>query len=142
MTNLDVASEEQHCPFSKPLFGKCCECPYAEFYDQRTRRVNCTCLVEFRPRCLKLDEMLLGVSQTLPGMENTGDGPSFSQLMKSRCGGMRGIKRVILGDIDEPVIVPDVISLIEKKFGNVSAFPYAEISEDILSFSIRRRKNV
>ncbi|MDH5218045.1 MAG: hypothetical protein OEX19_10135 [Gammaproteobacteria bacterium] len=86
--------------------------------------------------------MLLGVSQALPGMENAGDGPSFSQLMKSRCGGMRGIKRVIQGGVDEPVIVADVVDLIENQFGNISAFPYAEISEDILSFSIRKRKDV
>lgn len=142
MTNQVVASEEQHCPFSKPLFGKCCECPHAEFYDQRTRRVNCTRLEEFRPRCLKFDEFLLGVSHALPGMENSDDGPSFSQLMKSRCGGMRGIKRVIQGGVDDTVVVPDIIDLIKKQYGNISAFPYAEISEDILSFNIRKRKPV
>jgi len=140
MTSQDVATEEQHCPFSKPLFGKCCECPYAEFHDQRTRRVNCTRVDDVRVQCLKLDEMLLGVSRSLPGMESAEDLPSFSQLMKSRCGGMGGIKRVIQGDAEGLLVVPDVIGLMEKQFGNISDFPYAEISEDILSFNIRKRK--
>ena len=132
---------EQHCPFSKPLFGRCCQCPHAEFADQRTRRVNCTQKEAYLLRCLTLDEMLLGVSYALPGMESLSDEPSFSQLMKSRCGGMSGIKRVLDGVIEEAVVVPDLVAAIENRFGRIEAFPFGEISSDILSFATRRKKS-
>ena len=54
---------------------------------------------------------------------------------------MLGIRRVLDETSDGPIVVPDLISAIEKCWGGISQFPYTEISEDILSFTTRNRRS-
>ena len=77
---------------------------------------------------------VLGITQASTELTHT-------QLMKIRCGGLRGMSRE-LGH--EPQAVPAVRVIYDQviaEYGDIDHFPFDRILKDIQSFSHRKQKN-
>ena len=128
------------CPFSKPLSGDWCTCPYAILVEQRAGKMVCGREQEFLASCAELSETFKAKSRFVLGVSDDAE-LTHAQLMKVRIGGLLGMQRVLTGSTDMLPAVRDVIDGVEARYGSVDDFPFDEIVRDIRAFSHREKKH-
>jgi hypothetical protein len=127
------------CPFSKPIIGQWCRCAHARLADRCSGKMWCTAGHSAYEGCSELFGLLKDNARFLLG-QATGDSQlTHAQLMKVRCGGLRGMQRVLSPDSDGAPAVLDIIDRSRSAYGTLADFPYREIMPDIQRFSHRRK---
>jgi len=132
-------NDEALCPFSKPILGNWCQCPHARTLDRCAGKMVCSRADDYLASCTGLVDTLRRNSRFVLGIPDGMAQLTHAQLMKIRCGGLRGMQRVLEPDADGVPEVREMIRLAEQAYGDVAAFPYVEIVGDIRAFSHRRR---
>lgn len=133
-----MKNNHELCPFSKPILGKWCQCNYAKLADRCSGKMTCTRLDDLQSSCLELVDAFKGSARFILGVNNDNKELTHAQIMKIRCGGLLGIKRVFNIDSTQPVDVRDVIDKVIKEHGSIESFPYSEIVQDIKNFKHRK----
>jgi len=126
------------CPFSKPILGRWCQCEHSKLADRCSGKLSCTRKDDLKESCLELDEAFKINTRFILGVIDSDTELTHAQLMKIRCGGLLGMKKVLKLDNDELVNVRTVISNIESLYGKIDDFPYSEIVKDIKLFKHRK----
>lgn len=126
------------CPFSKPILGKWCSCPHAKLADRCSGKMSCTRMDDLKASCDELDQAFKTNMRFILGVINESDELTHAQLMKIRCGGLLGMKRVLDINTDEPVSVREVIDKTIKEYADIKNFPYNKIVQDIKNFKHRK----
>ena len=127
------------CPFSKPIIGNWCQCPYASLADRCSGKMFCARAADYQESCAALVEMLKEKSRFVLGLgQDVGD-LTHAQLMKIRCGGLLGMQRVLKMETGAPPAVREVLAAAESQYGDVSSFPFSEIVRDIKAFRHRKK---
>lgn len=133
-------SNEKLCPFSKPLIGQWCRCPYARLADRCSGKMTCSREADYLESCQGLVEVIKKHSQFILGISDTHAELTHTQLMKIRCGGLQGMSRELGADQAEAPLVRAVIDQATAEYGNLNDFPFNKILKDIQSFSHRKQK--
>ena len=126
------------CPFSKPVLGKWCSCPYAKLADRCSGKMSCTRVDDLKASCHVLDDAFKINTRFILGMIDEEEELTHAQLMKIRCGGLIGMQRVLGFDPEQPVNVREVIDKTISNYGEIENFPYNEIVQDIKNFKHRK----
>lgn len=132
-------SDENICPFSKPLIGKWCECPYAILSERCTGKMKCTREEELRESCVRLVAVLRENSRFVLAITDGDLELTHAQLMKLRCGGLSGMKRVLNFANEGLPAIREIIAKTELVYGDLEKFPFSEIMRDIKEFSHRKK---
>ena len=130
------------CPFSKPILGNWCQCRHAVAADRCAGKMYCTADSAARASCHALVDMLREKGRFVLGVDAASGLITHAQLMKLRCGGLRGMQRVLKNtpaDSSAPPAVLELIALAEHCYGQLADFPFSEIVRDINAFSHRKR---
>jgi hypothetical protein len=130
--------DEMLCPFSKPIIGNWCRCPHARLAERCSGKMDCTRPQDYLDSCQALVELLRERSRFVLRLGENDSEMTHAQLMKIRCGGLLGMRRV-LGLGSEPPAVREVIDAANWRYGAVEAFPFSEVVADIQAFRHRRR---
>ena len=128
------------CPFSKPIVGHWAQCPYARSAERCSGKMECTRFDAYHDSCMALVGVFKEMSRFVLGLSNSETELTHTQLMKIRCGGLKGMQRVLDLGIGEPPVVRDVIAGAEAEYGDVDSFPFNEIVRDINAFSHRKKR--
>lgn len=138
MNNPDI-NDKDLCPFSKPILGDWCQCPHAQIMDRCSGKMSCTSRKNLQKDCLRLVELLRNNASFVLGISGMQDQLTHNQYMKIKCGGIQGMQRVLEGKHarDLPMIT-EIITDVRDLYGTLEQFPYAEIVDDIRSFSHRK----
>lgn len=91
------------------------------------------------PGCMELVSIFKEKSRFVLGLSQHQDTLTHMQLMKIRCGGLRGMQRILSGDD----AIPDVLEVIKattERYAGIANFPFNEIVRDIKEFSHRNKK--
>jgi len=128
------------CPFSKPIIGRWCRCPFAKLSDRCAGKMVCIRAGECLPGCTHLLDVLKDRSRFILHSHNEDAQLTHAQLMKIRCGGLQGMQRVLELPDDKPPAVLEVIEAANARYGDVDRFPFNEIVQDIQAFSHRRKR--
>ena len=128
------------CPFSKPLVGGWCQCPYARAAERCSGKMECTRVENYHASCVALVDAFKENSRFVLGISNSAAELTHTQLMKIRCGGLKGMRRVLNLESDEPPVVRDVIAAAATMHGSIDSFPFNEIVRDIKTFQHRNKK--
>lgn len=126
------------CPFSKPILGKWCSCPHAKLADRCSGKMSCTRQDDLKASCHELDQAFKTNTRFILGMVNDNDELTHAQLMKIRCGGLSGMKRVLGINTGYAVNICEVIELTRTNYKAIENFPYNEIVQDIKIFRHRK----
>ena len=126
------------CPFSKPIIGEWCYCPYAKLTELCSGKMACTRAGDLYSSCLELNNAFKTNSRFILGVMDNEHELTHAQLMKIRCGGLLGMQRVLNIDCDKIVNIRNVIECVTTKYGSVNDFPYDEIVQDIKQFKYRK----
>lgn len=133
-------NDEKLCPFSKPLIGQWCRCPHARLTDRCSGKMTCCRETDFLESCQGLVAILQKQSQFILGTSQAHAELTHTQLMKIRCGGLRGMSRELGCDQAEAPLVRAVIDQAIADYGHINNFPFETIIQDIQSFSHRKQK--
>lgn len=125
------------CPFSKPILGKWCSCPYARITELCSGKMICTRAEDLQAACLKLDNLFRLNTRFILGTKSEADELTHAKLMKIRCGSLLGMQRVLTMDTLQVANIRDVIDKTREKYGSLDRFPYNEIVQDIKQFRHR-----
>lgn len=90
--------------------------------------------------CYQLVDLFREKSRFVLGIADQDDDLTHMQLMKIRCGGLKGMQRIMSATPG----IPDVLQTIEmarQRYTELEAFPFNEIVRDIQEFSHRKRKH-
>ncbi|VAW92142.1 hypothetical protein MNBD_GAMMA22-2373 [hydrothermal vent metagenome] len=128
------------CPFSKPVIGGWCECPYASLMERCTGKIACHRDDKFFLSCSNLANSLKNNSSFILGLNNSETLLTHAQSMKIRCGGMLGMQRVMNIEINSPPVIPNIIAVAELLYNDACNFPFNEIVQDIKSFNHRKKR--
>lgn len=132
-------SQQVICPFSKPIIGGWCQCEFANLEERCSGKMGCKKGTENLQQCYHLVDLLKEKSRFVLGLSDAQTELTHAQLMKIRCGGLRGMQRVL--GFDDPVAdIPWVLEQSIRKYASLEEFPYSEIMPDITGFSHRQRK--
>lgn len=126
------------CPFSKAILGKWCYCPHAKLAERCSGKMSCTRADDLKQSCHELDQAFKTNTRFILGVVNENDELTHAQLMKIRCGGLAGMKRVLGIDAAQALNVRDVIDKLTIGYGSIENFPYNEIVQDIKNFKHRK----
>lgn len=126
------------CPFSKPIIGKWCRCQYAILSDRCAGKMHCYQPESHLPVCQQLVTLLENNSRFILGVTDQDEPLTHQQYMKIKCGGIRGMHRVLQQNHEELPTITDITDHIIKHYGSLSDFPYSEIVRDIATFSHRK----
>lgn len=129
-------SENILCPFSKPIIGNWCHCQYANLEERCSGKMSCKQPADFLESCYELVNTLKDNSRFVLGLHDDHALLTHAQLMKIRCGGLKGMQRVLHCDDAIPE-VRNVIDVATARFGTIREFPFTEIMPDIKQFSHR-----
>jgi hypothetical protein len=132
-----MKNSSELCPFSKPILGKWCVCPYAKIAELCSGKMTCTRAGDLQQSCLELDSKIKVNTRFILGMKSDADELTHAKLMKIRCGSLLGMQRVLAMDTLQPVNIRNVIDKITNEYGSLDAFPYNEIVQDIQHFKHR-----
>lgn len=135
-----MMSDDSLCPFSKPIIGGWCQCPYAGLAERCSGKMSCAEPQAQRPHCVELVDQLRRRSRFVLGLSDRSDLLTHAQLMKIRCGGLLGMQRMLQ---PEAAQTPSVVALIDaarRVYGDLGAFPFSDIVPDMQAFSHRKRK--
>lgn len=132
-----IKSKLKLCPFSKPLAGDWCTCPYAILVEQRAGKMACGREDEFLDSCTELSEVFKDKSRFVLGVSDESE-LTHAQLMKVRIGGLLGMQRVLTGETETLPAVREVIDGVVERYGSVDRFPFNEIVRDIRAFKHRK----
>ena len=127
------------CPFSKPIIGNWCQCEFSNMDERCAGKMTCLQADERISGCYELVELFKEQSRFILGLSSNENELTHMQLMKIRCGGLRGMQRVLSG-LDEIPDVPGVMKRAEERYGVISKFPFNEIVRDIKSFTHRNKR--
>ena len=127
------------CPFSKPIIGNWCQCPYASLADRCSGKMFCTHAADFQESCDALVEILKEKSRFVLGLGRDNSELTHAQLMKIRCGGLLGMQRVLKMETGAPPAVREVLAAAESQYDDVSRFPFSDIVRDIKAFRHRKK---
>ena len=135
---------ERFCAFEKSILTNRCDCSRAERFCIAEREgVHCTA-EEGQQRCLLALKLLREQAHfALRTHEDKATLP-HGKAMRIQVGGMRGIQALIEPDATDPDAVPDVytlLSLAERRYGNLHALPYSTIMPHIASYRGRPRRS-
>jgi hypothetical protein len=128
-------THEVLCPFAKAIWGRCCQCEQAQLVDQRTRHVRCNASQSLLENCNELDGMFKDMAYNLKD-EDIGETLTYSQLMKVRCGGFRGMQRLLGSDSES---ISDLVSEMLTEYNRVTNFPFDQMIDDMNQFQLRKR---
>lgn len=132
-------TDKDLCPFSKPILGDWCECPHAQVMDRCSGKMNCTSRSGHRTQCLRLVELLRSNARFVLGITETTSLLTHGQYMKIKCGGIQGMQRVLeANDTRSVPMVTEIINDTRDLYGSLEEFPFAEIMQDIKTFSHRK----
>ncbi len=136
-------SKDLLCPFSKPILGNFCQCRHALAVDRCAGKMSCGGDADALAACHRLVAILKERGRFLVGSATTDGMFTHAQLMKLRCGALRGMQRILApaaeGERADPPVILELIALAERRFGSLEGFPYSDIAPDIAAFSHRRR---
>ena len=93
---------------------------------------------DLKSSCHELDVAFKNNTRFILGLSNDNDELTHAQLMKIRCGGLAGMRRVLGIDTNELVNVRDVIDITVNEYGDIDNFAYNEIVQDIKNFKHRK----
>ena len=133
-----MRNEFELCPFSKPILGRWCQCEHAKLADRCSGKMSCTRFGDLKDSCQKLDEAFKKNTRFILGVKDEDANLTHAHLMKIRCGGILGMRRVLNISTEGSVNVRDVINEIVDKYEDVELFPYNEIVQDIKNFKHRK----
>lgn len=128
------------CPFSKPVIGNWCQCKYANLDERCAGKMTCLKSEVYLEGCYQLVDLFREKSRFVLGIADQDDDLTHMQLMKIRCGGLKGMQRIMSATPG----IPDVLQTIEmarQRYTELEAFPFNEIVRDIQEFSHRKRKH-
>ena len=131
-------NKQKLCPFSKPLAGDWCACPYAILVEQRAGKMVCGREDEYLDSCTELSEVFKDKSRFVLGVGDDTE-LTHAQLMKVRIGGLLGMQRVLTGETELLPAVREIIDGVVSRYGSVAHFPFNEIVRDIRAFSHRKK---
>ena len=129
--------DSELCPFSKPILGKWCSCPYARIAELCSGKMSCTRADDLQETCLELDNAFRVNTRFILGTKSDAEELTHAKLMKIRCGSLLGMQRVLAMDEQQVVSIRDVIDKTIATFGSLDEFPYNEIVQDIKQFKHR-----
>ena len=128
-------NNKELCPFSKPILGKWCQCEHAKLTDRCSGKMICTRSQDLQQYCNQLDDAFKINTRFILGVNN--DILTHAQLMKIRCGGLLGMKRVLNLENNSLVDIREVINVAIKSFNEIEQFPFSDIIQDIKKFKHR-----
>ncbi len=131
--------QDRLCPFSKPIIGNWCQCPHARMMDRCSGKMWCAEADKELDRCSYLVDLLRDNSRFVLALSDQEEELTHTQLMKIRCGGLKGMQRFLGQGNDEPPAVLEIRDQIVQRYGDLSAFPFHEIMPDIKGFSHRKK---
>ena len=131
--------ESPLCPFSKPLIGRYCQCPYAVLAERCSGKMVCSHDAQLRAGCEELVDLFKQKAHFVLGLSSIDAELTHAQSMKIRCGGLLGMQRVLAMDASKPPLVREVMDRAQMQYGSLSGFPYTEIMPDIQTFNHRRK---
>lgn len=137
-----IKSIENLCPFSKPLMGQWCQCPYARLIDRCSGKMSCSGGENLYDSCNHLAKLLKQKSRFILGLNSAKTELTHAHSVKIRCGGLLGMQRHLEITVGQAPLIRDVINAAEARYGRIDDFPYDKIIQDINNFSHRnsRRK--
>jgi len=133
-------NETRLCPFSKPLIGQWCQCAYASLAERCSGKMVCSQSERYLDSCSRLVDLFRDNARFVLGLGEHENQLTHTQLMKIRCGGLRGMQRIMQLSTQAAPVVRDVIEAAEQQYGSIAAFPFNEIVQDIRVFSHRNKK--
>ncbi len=128
------------CPFSKPIIGNWCQCKHANLDERCAGKMTCLKADLYLAGCYQLVDLFKEKSRFVLGIAHRDDELTHMQLMKIRCGGLKGMQRIMSDTTD----IPDVLQTMEmarQRYGELNTFPFNEIVRDIQEFTHRKRKH-
>ena len=131
-------SDETLCPFSKPIIGQWCQCPYAILAERCSGKMVCSRANDLLASCRQLSTLLHQRSLFVLGLKPSVEELTHAQSLKVRCGGLLGMQRVLQLNEERPN-VPELISQAESRYASLDEFPYSEIVPDMRDFSHRAK---
>jgi len=132
-------SDLQICPFSKPIIGGWCQCEHANLAERCSGKMGCKKGTENLQQCYQLVDLLKLKSRFVLGLDDQNRQLTHAQAMKIRCGGIRGMQRV-LGFDDSVADIPWVIERTKACYTSLSNFPFSDIMPDIKAFNHRLKR--
>lgn len=126
------------CPFSKAILGKWCQCQHSKLADKCSGKMTCTRLDDLKHSCLELDNAFKSNSRFILGVTNNNAELTHANLMKIRCGGLLGMRRVLNIDNEGSVDIRNVIDRISSQYAGIEHFPFNDIVQDIKLFKHRK----
>ena len=127
------------CPFSKPIIGNWCQCQHANLAERCAGKMVCKQADKYLTECRSLVEIFKEKSRFVLGINQQQNELTHMQLMKIRCGGLRGMQRVLSNNSNIPNVL-DIMRISTEHYGSVNEFPFNEIIRDIKAFSHRKKK--
>jgi len=127
------------CPFSKPIIGNWCSCKHANLDERCAGKMTCLEAEQFMPGCRNLVDIFKENSRFVLGIGQHDDELTHMQLMKIRCGGLRGMQRLLSGNNNTPEVL-DIIALAKTRYSDIENFPFNEIVRDIKDFCHRKKR--
>lgn len=132
-------SDSLICPFSKPIIGGWCQCEHANLAERCSGKMGCKKGAENLQQCQQMVDLLKVKSRFVLGLGDEKTELTHAQLMKIRCGGMRGMQRVL--GFDDPVAdIPWIIEQANRRYTSLAEFPFSEIMPDIKAFNHRKKR--
>lgn len=134
-------NDEVLCPFSKPLVGRWCQCPHARLVDRCSGKMKCSRGSELLASCQNFVAVLRLQSRFIIGFTQANTALTHTQLMKIRCGGLRGMSRELGHAEDEIPFVRVIHDQVIERYGDLESFPFDKIVKDIQLFTHRKQKS-
>lgn len=133
---------QRFCAFEKSVLINQCQCRLAERFCIAEREgVHCGA-DDSQARCLKVLELLREQARfALRTNEDKALLP-HGKAMRIQIGGMRGIRRLLEPDADNPDAVPDVDGLLqqaEARYGRLEAIPFSDVMPLIAAYQGKTR---
>jgi len=127
------AAIRRYCPFEKTLLTQCAACSEAKKHNIAEREVvSCNSDVAHE-RCSRLRELLRHNFVFALGRLHI-DGPlPHAQEMHMQCGGMKGLQFLLDGN-EEVQDVSKMLTIAEKRYGELSRLPFLEIIQRASNF--------
>ncbi len=127
------------CPFSKPIIGGWCQCAHANLDERCAGKMTCLKADEYISGCYELVNIFKEKSRFVLSLTDTEEELTHQQLMKIRCGGLLGMQRLLVEDIQDKPDVLDMQNQAIDAYGDIKNFPFSEIVRDIKDFSHRKK---
>lgn len=127
------------CVFERALLAQCAACVEARRASIGEREMIACASPVARSACGTLYGLLREKSAFALGVRETRRILPHAMVMKVQCGGLQGLKEVLMPHAH----APDVHRLIREateRFGALDALPFSDIVKGVASFQLRRRK--